>query len=224
MAQRVQRWIEVTPSQFTHEAEGLNLVRSLLPTNAPFRAWSNFEFRDGHGKWHEVDLLVLGRRRLHLVELKYYSGTLRGDDLTWRRDGHRAEDSPLKLARRKAQRLASKLRDELIRWAQETGAAIPDPRTVVPFVQESLFLHHPGLRCLLPQASRIDLFGLDGGESDSGLPGISGRLLEPATPQQSVGANRDEIIAALMKRIGIVQRRQREAGSWVIDEEPLGRG
>ena len=37
----------------------------------------------------EFDLLVLGRRRLHLVELKYYSGTLRGDDLTWRRDGHR---------------------------------------------------------------------------------------------------------------------------------------
>ena len=31
MAQRVQRWIEVTPSQFTHEAEGLNLIRSLLP-------------------------------------------------------------------------------------------------------------------------------------------------------------------------------------------------
>ena len=27
-----------------------------------------------------------------------------------------------------------------------------------------------------------------------------------------------------MKRIGIVQRRQREAGSWVIDEEPLGEG
>ena len=224
MAQRVQRWIEVTPSQFPHEAEGLNLVRSVLPANAPFRAWSNFEFRDGHGKWHEIDLLVLGRRRLHLVELKYYSGTLRGDDLTWRRDSHRAQDSPLKLARRKAQRLASKLQDELIRWSQETGNEIPDVRAVVPFVQECMFLHHPGLRCLLPQASRIDLFGLDGGENASGLPGISERLLEPATPQHSVGANRDQIIAALMERIGIVQRRQREAGSWVIDEEPLGEG
>jgi hypothetical protein len=127
VAQGVQRWMEVTPSQFTHEAEGLALVRALLPGNAPFRAWSNFEFRDSHGKWHEVDLLVLGRRRLHLVELKYYSGTLRGDDLTWRRDRHRAEDSPLKLARRKAQRLASKLQDELMRFGQETGARIPDP-------------------------------------------------------------------------------------------------
>jgi serine/threonine protein kinase len=224
VAQRVQRWIEVTPSQFTHETEGLNLIRALLPANAPFRAWSNFEFRDGHGKWHEVDLLVLGRRRLHLVELKYYSGTLRGDDLTWRRDGHRAEDSPLKLARRKAQRLASKLQNQLILWAQETGHRIPHVRTVVPFVQESVFLHHPGIRCLLPPASRIDLFGLDGSESGTGLPGISERLLEPSTPQQSVGANRDEIIAALMERIGIVQRRQREAGSWVIDEDPLGEG
>jgi serine/threonine protein kinase len=224
VAQRVERWIEVTPSQFTHEAEGLNIIRALLPKNAPFRAWSNLEFRDGHGKWHEVDLVVLGRRRLHLVELKYYSGTLRGDDLTWRRDGHRAEDSPLKLARRKAQRLAGKLQDELIRWAQETGASIPDARTVVPFVQESVFLHHPGIRCLLPPASRIDLFGLDGSEHETGLPGISERLLEPSTPHQSIGANRDDIIAALMARIGIVQRRQREAGSWVIDEDPLGEG
>jgi len=224
VAQQVQRWTEVTPSQFTHEAEGLALVRSLLPSSPPFRAWSNLEFRDSHGKWHEVDLLVLGRRRLHLVELKYYSGTLRGDDLTWRRDGHRAEDSPLKLARRKAQRLASKLQEELLAWAQERGTRIPDVRSVVPFVQESAFLHHPGLRCLLPPASRVDLFGLDGAEHTTGLPGISERLLEPATPQQSIGGNRDEIIAALMARIGFVQRRQREAGSWVIDEDPLGEG
>jgi serine/threonine protein kinase len=224
VAHRAQRWIEVTPSQFPHEAEGLRIIRDLLPANAPFRAWSNLEFRDGQGKWHEVDLLVLGRRRLHLVELKYYSGTLRGDDLTWRRDGHRAEDSPLKLARRKAQRIASKLRDELIRWSQETGNRIPDVRDVVPFVQESVFLHHPGFRCLLPEASRADLFGLDGSEHDTGLPGIAGRLLEPPTPHQAVGANRDDIIAALMANIGIVQRRQREAGSWIIDEDPLGEG
>ena len=32
------------------------------------------------------------------------------------------------------------------------------------------------------------------------------------------------IIGELMARIGVVQRRQREAGSWVIDEEPLADG
>ena len=224
MAQQVQRWIEVTPSQFTHEAEGLNIVRALLPDQPPFRAWSNFEFRDSQGKWHEIDLLILGRRRLHLVELKYYTGTLRGDDLTWRREGRRAEDSPLKLARRKAQRLASKLQDELLNWAQETGNEIPNPRSVVPFVQESVFLHHLGMRCQLPEPSRLDLFALDGAEGTTGLPGISDRILEAATPHQSIGPNQSDIVAALMKRIGVVQRRQREAGSWVIDEDPLGEG
>ena len=203
MPQVDQRWIEVTPSQFPFEAEGLNGIQDLLPKSPPFRAWSNFEFRDGQGKWHEVDLLVLGRRRLHLVELKYYTGELRGDDLTWRRYGHRAEDSPLKLARRKAQRLASKLQEELVRWAQESGAQVPDPRTVVPFVQECVYLHHPGLRCLLPMSSRTDLFGLDGEENKTGLPGISERLLEPATPHQTIPPRRDETIVKLMARFGV---------------------
>ena len=191
-----QRWIEVTPSQFTHEAEGLNIVRALLPRARPFRAWSNFEFRDGQGKWHEVDLLVLGRRRLHLVELKYYSGTLRGDDLTWRRDGHRAEDSPLKLARRKAQRLASKLQEEL----HPLGAARRTPRSRTPAgacrsCRRPCSCTIPGFRCQLPLASRTDLFGLDGNEDKTGLPGISDRLLEAATPHQAVPPRRDESIA-----------------------------
>lgn len=218
-----QRWTEVTRSQFPHEAEGLRIIRELLPDVDPFRAWSNFEFRDGQGKWHEVDLLVVGRRRLHLVELKYYSGVLRGDDLTWRRDGRPAEDSPLKLARRKAQRLASKLREELLRWAQERGTRVPD-RQAIPFVQESVFLHHEDFRCLLPEASRLDLFTLENRFRASGLPGISRRLLEAPTPDEAVTADRAKIITELMSRIGVVQRRQRDAGSWIIDEEPLGEG
>ena len=224
MARAPQRWIEVTPSQFSHEAEGLNLIRAMLPPRDPFRVWSNFEFRDGSGRWHEVDLLVIGQRRLHLVELKYYSGSLRGDDHVWLRDGHRAQDSPLKLTRRKAQRLASKLQDELIAWSKETGTRIPGVRDAVPYVQECVFLHHPDFQCLLPPASRIDLFGLDDRQRQSGLPGISDRLLEASALNQAVTGGRSEIVAKLMARIGVVQRRQREAGSWIIDEDPLGEG
>src|SRR5690606_11861548 len=105
------------------------------PNTSPYHDWSNFEFRDNHGRWHEVDLLVLGRRSLHLVELKYYSGTLRGNDQTWLRDGRRAEPSPLKLARRKAQYLATRLKDQLLEWSRRQGVRIPDLREGVPFIQ-----------------------------------------------------------------------------------------
>ncbi|BAK35877.1 hypothetical protein MLP_28630 [Microlunatus phosphovorus NM-1] len=216
------RWVEVSPSQFTHETEGVRYVKDLLPSQPPFRAWSNFEFRDSHGRWHEVDLLVLGRRRLHLVELKYYSGRLRGDDHRWLRDGHRAEDSPLKLARRKAQYLASKLQDEFRSWVREKRVQnAPPVREVVPFIQEAVFLHHPGLRCELSEASALGLYGLDGQARTTRLPGISDLLLEPARPGVAI---HERIVAELMARIGLVPRREREAGSWVIEGEPVGEG
>lgn len=217
------RWVEVTPSQFPHEAEGLSLIRALMPHESPYRAWSNFEFRDNHGKWHEVDLLLLGRDQFHLIELKYYSGTLRGDDHRWLRDGRRAEDSPLKLARRKAQYLASKLRDELRTWAAEAGAQIPDERQVIPFVQESVFLHHERFHCELSPASAKGLYGLDGLEATSNLPPISDLVLAPPV-RRAVGTNQELILANLLDRIGLVQRRERTAGSWVIEDQALAEG
>ncbi|MDQ1305164.1 MAG: hypothetical protein QG671_994, partial [Actinomycetota bacterium] len=217
------RWIEVSPSQFAHEAEGLAVVRGIMPDETPFRAWSNFEFRDSHGRWHEVDLLLLGRGRLHLIELKYYSGVLRGDDQRWAREGRRPEDSPLKLARRKAQYFASKLRDELRVWAREQKVVIPDERDVVPFVQESVFLHHPDFRCALRESSAIGLYGLDGASARSNLPGISDLVLEPAG-RRAIGQNQERILLALLARIGLVQRREREAGSWIIEDQSIDSG
>ena len=105
------RWVTIADSQFAHEKQGLDAVKRLLPDAPPFRAWANFEFRDNRGRWHEVDLLVLARDTLYLVELKHYRGILRGNDHVWLRDGHRAEDSPLLLARRKAQYFSSLLKD-----------------------------------------------------------------------------------------------------------------
>lgn len=218
------RWVEVTGSQFTHETEGLLYLKDRLPKHSPYRAWTNFEFRDGHGRWHEVDALVLGRGRLHLIELKYYSGRLRGNDTLWLRDGKRAEDSPLLLARRKAQYFASKLKDELRIWAQETKTVIPDEKLVIPFVQESVFLHHPNLVCELPESSAIGLYGLDEAASTSHLPGISELLLDQPHHGKVIGENQEKILVALLKRIGLVQRREREAGSWVIEDGALDEG
>jgi hypothetical protein len=32
------RWVEVTSSPFPHEAEGLSVIRTLLPQTSPYRA------------------------------------------------------------------------------------------------------------------------------------------------------------------------------------------
>lgn len=224
MAVDVDRWVEVSDSQFAHEADGLALVRELLPNEGPYRAWSNFEFRDAHGRWHEIDLLVLGRDGLHLVELKYYSGRIRGNDLTWLRDGHRAEDSPLKLARRKAQYFATRLRDEFTAWAREQKVAVPNARDVIPYVQESVFLHHPGVRVELPEAATRDLYGLDGASDTTSLPGISQLLLQPAGRNEPITASREQVLVALMARIGLVRRKERDAGSWVLEGAPIAEG
>ncbi|WP_237172337.1 NERD domain-containing protein, partial [Prescottella equi] len=83
MAGRSDRWVEVSRSAFAHETEGLNSLRETVPNASPYRAWTNFEFMDNHGLWHEVDALVLGRRRLHLIELKHFQGRLGGSETNW---------------------------------------------------------------------------------------------------------------------------------------------
>lgn len=211
------RWVTIADSQFAHEKEGLAAVKRALPDAAPFRAWANFEFRDNRGRWHEVDLLVLARDTLYLVELKHYRGILRGNDHVWMRDGHRAEDSPLLLARRKAQYFASLLKDAI----RERGG--PEATKRIPFVQELVFLHHTQFVCDLPASSRINLYGLDGHTKTSQLPGISERLLAPAR-REPISDQNGQLIAGLMKAIGLAPRRQREVGSWIIDEQPLGDG
>ncbi|CDO20640.1 protein kinase [Mycolicibacterium mageritense DSM 44476 = CIP 104973] len=211
------RWVTIADSQFAHEKQGLDAVKQALPDAPPFRAWANFEFRDNRGRWHEVDLLVLARDTLYLVELKHYRGILRGNDHVWMRDGHRAEDSPLLLARRKAQYFASLLKDTL---RQKAGHL---PKGVIPYVQELVFLHHPEFVCDLAPSSAINLYGLDGHSKITGLPGISERLLAPAK-HDPVTEHNSQLIAGLMKAIGLAPRRQREVGSWIIDDQPLADG
>lgn len=216
------RWVEVSPSQFPHEVEGLRIVRDLLPQRGPFRAWSNFEFRDDRGTWSEVDLLVLAPDGLHLVELKYWSGRLRGDDTRWLRDGHAAQDSPLLLANRKAKRLRSKLITAYDAWKRGRTFDEPPPpaRDVIPFIREAVFLHHPGFVCELPDVSRTDLYGLPGDESRSGLTPIT--ELFTGSPRTDVSI-REPAIVGVMQLIGL-RARPREAGSYVLDAQPLADG
>ena len=71
------------PSQFAHICAGLLALRDLLPDADPYRAWANLEFVADDGSTNEVDLLVLARNGLHLVELKHWRGRITGDAMTW---------------------------------------------------------------------------------------------------------------------------------------------
>jgi serine/threonine protein kinase len=212
------RWVEVSKSEFAHEQEGLNQLRELLPDRGPFRAWTNFEFRDNQGRWHEVDALVLGERRLHLVELKHYRDQITGNSYRWKRKG-RTEESPLLLTRRKAQRLKTVIVDAFRK--AEPGRSPRD----VPFVQECVYLHAADGSCALAHADLADLFGPDGNEHRSMLPSLADRLLEAGTATQRPGLiDDDERLAAIFDKIGFAQRREPEVGSWRLVGDAEGEG
>lgn len=206
------RYHEISASQFAHERAGLDQLRELVPDRAPFQVWTNFEFRDSQGKWHEVDALVLGERRLHLVELKHYQGQNSGNSYRWQR-GRFSEDNPLILARRKAQRLASVIKDRL-RELDPTGAAGP-----VPFIQESVYLHADNFRVVMADADLRDLFGPDDKTRATNLPSLAERLLEPVNAQSNKLIANDDLLVALFEKIGFGMRREREVGSWRLIEQ-----
>ncbi|MGF0247799.1 protein kinase domain-containing protein [Rhodococcus erythropolis] len=228
MTQGNDRWVEVSKSAFAHETEGLQFLHDLIPNASPYRVWTNFEFMDNHGLWHEIDALVLGRRRLHLVELKHFVGTLRGTETNWVRtlpSGKiRTQKSPLLLTRRKAQRLASRIEEEARKVALENGLNPAKVRQALPFTQESVFLHGAPFDVEMPDLAKSGLFGIDGREDQTKLPGISTRLLEPPTDGRRVDEDISVIIALALKNLGIARRTERDAGSWTISGAPLANG
>lgn len=210
-----ERWHVVTESEFDHEREGLTYLQQLLPDRAPFHAWSNFEFRSSDGPWSEVDLLVLGEGRLHLVELKYWRGTISGQAAVWQR-GPRSMESPVLLARRKAKRLKSLL--------QAAADELGHPKGSIPFIQEAVFLHHPDTRSLLSAADRRDVFGLDDAEGLTNLPGISERLLEARLPGRPP-VSEAHVLEAIEK-VGLAYsvQKPRQVGSWQLSGQALDDG
>ncbi|WP_349426543.1 BREX system serine/threonine kinase PglW [Microbacterium sp. LWS13-1.2] len=205
------RWHVVSDSEHAHERAGLEHVRALLPDRGPFHAWSNFEFVDSNGTWSEVDLLVLGEGALYLVELKHYQGDIRGSAYRWQLT-RRSEDSPLKKAAMKSRKLAGVLKAAAARAGLDPSA--------VPFVKPAIFLHAANTRCLLSDADKTDLYGLDGREHQSNLPSIADLLLEP--PRR--GPVNEAAFLGVVERVGFALRREREIGSWrltgpALDEE-----
>lgn len=210
------RWIEITPSQFAHEREGLHAVRDLLPDAEPYRAWANLEFVGDDGSTNEVDLLVLARNGLHLVELKHWRGSITGDGTTWLHNG-RPVDNPLLLTTRKAKRLRSLLE----RVAREKKS-----RVRIPYVRASVLLHAPDVEVKLDTAGSSSIYRLDGAAGRH-LPNIGEDLLTaPLRDERDiVDGPRGKEIAKLLQQAGIRRSvRSRTIGSVLVDEDVLAEG
>jgi hypothetical protein len=140
------------PAQ-AQEAEALAKVRELLPDDGVVRAWANVTFTDNDGRLNEVDVLVLTRVGLWIVELKGWHGEIKGDQRTWFH-GNRIDANPRLLANAKAKRLATVLKD-----LAQSGRL---PKGTVPYVNEAVVLHGRDSRVRLDQYGAESVWSLDG--------------------------------------------------------------
>ena len=199
------RWKSISPSQFPWEQDALDFVQRALPNREPFRAYSNFEFIAEDGSINEVDLLVVSRYNVFLVEIKSRPGEVSGDAHTWVwRDGAREyfDDNPLLLTNRKAKKLASLLRKQL-----------SSQRKRGPYVQSLVFLSDPAQRCVLagPARENVHLRG-----------DIAAKLFDEAAPVESAQPIDRELATAFnraLEAIGIRPPQQsRRVGDYQLEQ------
>jgi serine/threonine protein kinase len=218
-------WTTITPSRYEHERQGLDFIRQGLPDHEPFRAWSNFEFLSDSGAVYEVDLLVLTKLGLFLIELKGRPGRVAGDVRTWtwtRPDGKiRVDDNPLYLANQKARSLASVLAGQAT-WG----------RTRCPFIEALVFLSDPEIRCELdePARTRVCLTDREAGPGGEGRAGILAALLERRArglepyPKGTIDAGVARALARAVEAAGIrPSERSRRVGEYILGDL-LGEG
>lgn len=108
------RVVALGETLYPHEQEGINFAIQALPDADPYHLWALIDLLDkSTGRYVEIDLLILGYSCLYLVELKAWPGRIEGDsiDWTWTAPEGRSQwkENPLRLTRRKAQILKSRL-------------------------------------------------------------------------------------------------------------------
>ena len=213
---REGRWTTVQESEYPWERAALAYLKELLPEAEPFRAWSNFEFIGTDGSINEVDLLVISRHRIFLVEIKSAPGKVEGDagTWTWRDKRHvRTMDNPLLLANRKAKKLKSLL-------AQQP--AVKRARLRVPYVEAVVFLSNRGLTCALGGPARQGILLRDDAPND-GYPTVGpvlrGERGIGSARSSGIDARDAHVLARALDEAGIrPSQAQRRVGDYVLKQ------
>jgi serine/threonine protein kinase len=207
------RWHEVTESQYPHEREALAYVRELLPDRAPWQAWSNFTFVAADGRHRECDLLVSGPDGLHLIEIKNWKGHLSNDGRFWTKGG-RSFKNPLDLVVQKGKELQDYLNHE---------ARLVDTTLRPPFVQTSLFMAEPQMRCSLDHYASPHVYAPE--HAVNSLPRIGQDLLFARSQFQPPTSRFHDHLADLLATIGIsAGPPSRTVGAWTLERDPYDEG
>ena len=204
------------------EAEALDAVRALLPNDAVTHAWANLSFIDLDGRTAEVDLLLLSKVGLFVVELKGWHGRVEGDQQSWRHitpGGHvRYERNPLYATDYKAKRLRSLL---------EASAPNAHARKDVPFVGALVVMHAKGSAVDLPAHVQAQVVALDG----MGIKGLTRTLTDvlrtpPSNLHQVIDGPRSTQIRTVISHAGFIPTpKNRYVGQYSLEKaDPLSEG
>lgn len=212
-------WIVMGPPATPAEQAALDKFRELLPEDGITTAWVNLTFIDNNGRSAEVDVLLLTRAGLFVVELKGWHGTIRGNSQRWQH-GIRNVENPWLATDRKAKRLAELLKDH----APNVAA-----KRTVPFLKPLVVLHGHESSVDLDQRGRTGVVTLDGYhvKAKPPLQKFSGFLTElPTNPAHVVDKVRASQVMALCKRASFQPApKTRMVGDYqVADSTPLAEG
>ncbi|MDS1270764.1 BREX system serine/threonine kinase PglW [Lipingzhangella sp. LS1_29] len=217
-----ERWHEITPSEYEHERRALEYLRSRMPDEEPYRAWSNFTFTADTGHIYEVDLLIATRVGLYLVEIKSLTGRLTSSGADWvqtRKSGTiRRFADPVHLTDLKAKRLKSLLD----RAASKHGLGERVPR-----VHAAVFLSDPNLAVDLAEHHRHHVYGTDRTNRRNTLPDVWQGLLggTPHKQSQEVSPRVSRALPKLLERVGIQRSAtHRQVGPWQLETPPIDEG
>lgn len=196
-----------------HEQAALDRIRDLLPDDGIARAWANVTFTDLKGGLNEVDLLLVAKTGVFVVELKGWHGSIVGDQSYWVHNG-KSMPNPVIATRLKAQKLASLLQHAL------------KGKGRTPFISPAVVLHGASSTVELNEYARDHVWHLDG----YGVKGLGGetvfkRMLETASHQPLHAADVKQF-DAVMGAVGLKPRpKTRTVGDYVLESgDPLGEG
>ncbi len=210
-------------SDFTWEEDALRHIRERMPETEPFRAWQTFQFTARSGHVPQVDLLIATRAGLFLVEIKSHPGRAVNSGSTWIIHGDdrtRSFENPLFATDLKCKQLV-----EQLKWARDQFPGMRNLR--IPFVRPAVFLSAPDLRCMFDEPQKVNVYGRDGLEDQTGLPGIWTGLLGGAarSPRDVVDPAFSRQLHKLLTKIGISGlRKHRKVGPFELAPQSFDAG